>query len=97
MRTAGYLPLPSSRTLHDYSDFSEPKSGCQYDTLAEMRRQYNNMVTDGREMSKDIGILIFDKVKIKEGLVYDCSSGKLVGCVNDSRNVECDDELATNI
>ena len=49
------------------------------------------MVTDGRK--KNIGLVIFDEVKKKEGLVNDRSLGKLVGFVYDSRYIECDDEL----
>ena len=49
------------------------------------------MVTDGRK--KNIGLVIFDEVKKKEGLVNDLLLGKLVGFVYDSRYIECDDEL----
>ena len=104
MRSAGLLRLPSGRTLFDYNVFSKAQSGWQADTLVEMRRQFDEMVKAHPNVtSGHVGGLFFDEVKVKEGIVYDQATGKLVGFVdvnpedavaNDNNDLQ--DIVATN-
>ena len=103
MREARYLRLPSARTLDSYSVFSQPSSGWQAETLVEMVRQYDEACKDGRYIADQgkLGGLFFDEVKIKEGLVFNQSTQKLIGFVDfdDGEGGEADvtQLLATNI
>ena len=101
MRAAGFLRLPSGRTLFDYSVYNKPASGWQADNLQEMKRQYDehcqSTQVNGAGM---LGGLFFDEVKIKEGLVYDIASGRLVGFVDDAdgaNDLALEELLATNV
>ena len=92
MRSSGFLKLPSGRTLLRYRNYSHPKTGWQTSTLDEMRALYDKFVESGKGKPDRsfIGGLFFDEMKIKEGLVWDCSTNELVGFV-DYGDVENDD------
>ena len=84
MRQAGFLHLPTSRTLQDYATFAEPQSGWRSEVLDEKAKQYKPI----QAPNADLG-MFFDKVKIKESLLFDQSSNKPVGFVDfDSGNEE---------
>ena len=68
LRNASFLRLPSGRTLSDYKNFCSAKSGWQLSVLNGMRSSYNEQKLP--EVGK-LGALIFDEVKIKEGLLFD--------------------------
>ena len=76
LRNAGFLRLPSGRTLSDYKNFCSAKSGWQLSVLNGMRSSYNEQKLP--EVGK-LGALIFDEVKIKEGLLFDPSTWELIG------------------
>lgn len=70
--------MPSGRTLRDYRHFAPAKSGfsISYDQqLLELARK-----TQPSELAKYVSILI-DEMYVKEGLVYDKTSGTLTGFV----------------
>ena len=67
LRNAGFLRLPSGRTLSDYKNFCSAKSGWQLSVLNGMRSSYNEQKLP--EVGK-LGALIFDEVKIKGGGGY---------------------------
>jgi len=76
LRNSGVLSLPSERTLRDYKHFAPAGTGfCHLTDL---------QVLDGIKqekpphLSKYVGIVI-DEMYIKEGLVYDKSTGTLTG------------------
>ena len=47
---------------------------------SEVINEMNNALTDrGASAHAKCGLLAFDKVKIKEGIVYDIVTGKLIG------------------
>ena len=93
MRTSGFLKLPSGRTLLRYRNYTHPETGWQASNLQEMREVYEKFIESGKGRSDRsyIGGLFFDEMKIKEGLVWDCSTNELVGFV-DYGDVDSDDE-----
>ena len=99
MRQAGFLRLPTSRTLQSYATFSEPKSGWAKETLDEMRLQFTQQQSTSPARAANVGALCFDEVKIKEGLLFDPSSNKLVGFIDNYHGDEEEpkDILATHI
>lgn len=90
LREAGFLLLPSGRTLSDYKNFCSSKSGWQLSVLEGMRTSYSQ-----QKLSDvgGLGALIFDEVKIKEGLLFDPSSWELIGFTD----LECDSDNTGNI
>ena len=72
--------------------------------MKEMQIQYQEMRNDHRAGPRsELGGLFFDEVKIREDLVYDPSSGKLVGFVDQDAESDgesehqLEDVLATNV
>ena len=84
LRDSGFLRLPSGRTLSDYKNSCSSKSGWQTSVFQRMKSscEQQNVPNVGK-----LGALIFDEVKIKEGLLFDPSSWELIGFVG----LECDD------
>ena len=76
MKDTGFICLPSERTLRDYTYVFKSKSGIQpevNDQLAEEAK------LDELEPWQTSVCVVFDEVKIKEGLVYDKYSGYVLG------------------
>ena len=74
---SGVIELPSRRQLRDYTNAIKPQTGFNpevVDTLARMVSEYN-------QVERYVSIL-FDEMKIQGGLVWDKSSGELIGYVN---------------
>ena len=79
LRDSGVIRLPSGRTLRDYRHFAPAKTGFSYDydkQLIELSR-----TTKPTWLTKYLVILI-DEMYVKEGLVFDKSSGVLTGFVD---------------
>ena len=76
MRTSGFLKLPSGRTLSDCKNFCYPKSGWRTNHLLQMKIHFQQLKLGKRAA---VGGLLFDEVRIKEGLVFDPSTWELVG------------------
>lgn len=79
LRESGFLKLPSGRTLSDYKNFCSSKSVWQISVLEGMR---NNFIEKKISGVGKFGCLLFDEVKIKEGLLFDPSSWELVGFID---------------
>lgn len=83
--TSGYdalrkiLKLPSSRTLRDYTHIYKPQIGFQKEVDEQLCREIQ--LDQLAEWQTSIGIL-FDEMKIREGLVYNKHSSEIVGFVN---------------
>lgn len=73
---AGFISLPSSRTLFDYSHCIEPKEGCQIEVLKDLKRELELKCSEDHERYVD---LMFDEMHIRSNLVYQKSTGELVG------------------
>lgn len=65
------LNLLIRRTLSDYKNFNAPKSEWDSSTVQSMKNRFDKMKAP--KYAKLVG-LFFDKVKIKEGLVFDSST-----------------------
>ena len=76
MRSSKMLKLPSGRTLSDYRNFDYPQSGWQSKHLQNMLNRFKSAKISNRDK---LGMLVFDEVKIKEGLVSDPSTWELIG------------------
>jgi len=102
IRESGFIKLPSGRTLRDYKNFCSPQSGWNTSTVAAMKDKIKKLQLG---KSAKIGALIFDEVKIKEGLVFDPSTWELIGFTNldieDDLDNDCppqpEERLATHV
>ena len=74
IRNSGIITLPSSRTLRDYKHLSSTKVGFSI----EADRQLVDILAQKDGLAK-YGMLLFDKMYIKQGLVYEKSTGALFG------------------
>ena len=106
IRESGFLSLPHSNTLRDYTSFTEKKTGFN---AAVINRIKEDMCFDQVPAFQKNVSLIFDEVKIQQGLVYSSETGELVGfCdigeinqeIEDLRNLDQDDlepQVATHV
>ena len=76
MKTAGFIRLPSERTLRDYSNYFKSKTGYQVEVNRELQKESKVLTLPD---SKKHVALIIDEMKVKENLVYDKHSGEIVG------------------
>ena len=76
MRTAGFIKLPSERTLRDYSIYCKGKTGYQVEVNRELQRE--SKVSSLPDCRKYVTVVI-DEMKVKENLAYDKHSGEIVG------------------
>lgn len=79
LRSSGVLVLPSERTLRDYTHWIEADSGFVDEVDDQLRTEVK--IDTLKEYQKHI-CLLFDEVKIREDLVYDKHSFKIIGFVN---------------
>ena len=73
------IKLPSGRTLRDYTHLYDPKLGFQ--TEVDQQLYEDLKVDELAEWQKHIG-LVFDEMKIKEGIVYDKHCCEILGFIN---------------
>uniref|UniRef100_A0A1X7TZ77 Uncharacterized protein n=2 Tax=Amphimedon queenslandica TaxID=400682 RepID=A0A1X7TZ77_AMPQE len=76
IRDFGMLILPSQRTLRDYSNWCKQQLGYQSETFTQLLQDYR--ISELNEAQKHIA-LIFDEMKIREGLVFDSTEGNIIG------------------
>ena len=76
LRNSGVLSLPSERTLRDYKHFAPSSVGFCHSTDLQLLDRIKQLKPP--HLSKYVGIVI-DEMYIKEGLVYDKSTGTLTG------------------
>ena len=74
IRNSGILILPSSRTLQDYKHVSSNSMGFSI----EADRQLLDLLNQKDDLAK-YGVLLFDEMYIKQGLVFEKSTGALFG------------------
>jgi len=78
LRTAGFIKLPSERTLRDYTNFFQSKAGFQseVDTMLLKEAQLDKLPSWKRYV-----VLLFDEMKVSENLVYDKHHAQVIGFV----------------
>ena len=79
LRTSGFIKLPSERTLRDYTHFIKSKSG--FNSALDQFLADESQVEDLPEWKRHF-VLVFDEMKIKEGLVFDKHEAEVVGFVD---------------
>lgn len=79
LRSSGLLKLPSERTLCDYTNWMKAKPGFQPQVDVQLMEEAK--LSTIPEYQKYVCI-VFDEVKIKEGLVFDKGGCNLIGFVD---------------
>ena len=78
MKEAGFISLPRSRTLFDYSHCTKALTGFQDDMLVN---EANILGLHNENWKSYVGLLQAE-IRIKSGLVYDRFTGELVGYID---------------
>ena len=79
MKSAGFIKLPSERTLRDYTHVFESKTGFQPEVNDQLHKESN--LSELAEEKKWCG-LILDEMKVKQNLVYNKFTGAVIGFTN---------------
>ena len=77
LRSTGVLTLPSERTLRDYTHWIKGEVGFQVSVNRQLIKEAKI-----REEKDEYVTLVFDEMKVREDLVFDKHSCRLVGFVN---------------
>ena len=88
-----FINLPSHNLLQLYRRFDKQTSGWCFENIQNMPLKFEQ---SGKPLEYKVGMLIFDEMKIKEGLVWSAESNKLL----DFTDIEYEgigDQIATNI
>ena len=80
IRSAGFITLPSERTLRDYTRWIKSETGCQPEVTQQLLDEISKYDM-GEDVKKHV-CLCLDEVKVKEGLVYDKQECKLIGFID---------------
>eukprot|EP00111_Clytia_hemisphaerica_P019846 TCONS_00058509-protein len=70
-----FLNLPSKNTLLKYINYTDPGCGFNPDTIANIARQFDAL----EKPHQSFVSLVVDEMKIKSGLCFSTSTGKIVG------------------
>ncbi len=98
LRNSKILRLPSRRTLRDYKNWVRPKRGFNCDIVSELTEETTDFFDTQRYV-----ILIFDEMKIQSNLVFEKSTGELIGFLDlgdpdvNYANLEKVEKLATHV
>ncbi len=76
LRDSNILQLPCDTTLRNYIHWTEPVSGLHPPAIQQLKREIK---FEEREEHQKLVVVIHDEMKIKEDLVYQKSTGRLVG------------------
>ena len=79
VRKTGVFHLPSGRTLRDYTHFAPAM--CGFNASSDQQLLDAASQTKPHHLSKQV-VLLVDEMYVKEGLVFDKTSGALVGYVD---------------
>lgn len=83
LRSSGFITLPSERTLRDYTHLFKADTGFQTEVDDMLKKEVKS------EAWMKYVVLLLDELKVKESLVYDKSSCKVIGFVElDDINLE---------
>lgn len=79
IRQSGFIALPSSRTLRDYTHIHKSSTGFQPEVAEQLMKEAK---VDDKDLYKRHVALLFDEVRIKDNLVYDKHSFRMIGFVD---------------
>ena len=79
VRKTGVFHLPSGRTMRDYTHFAPAM--CGFNTSSDQQLLDAASQTKPHHLSKQV-VLLVDEMYVKEGLVFDKTSGALVGYID---------------
>ena len=79
MTHCGILQLPCERTLQDYTRWIKADCGVQPEVTEQLLKETN---LDSLEEWQKYVAVVFDEMKIKEGIVYNKHDCRIVGFVN---------------
>ena len=77
LKSSKILKLPSERTLRDYTHWVKAKPGFQVEVDLQLKEEAQLASTD----LISYVTLVYDEIKVQEGLVYDKESCVLIGFV----------------
>ena len=77
LRDSGALILPSERVLHDYKNYFKPGAGITKENIEELKE----ITSEFCGIQKCVAV-IMDEMKIQENLVFDKTSGELIGIID---------------
>ena len=76
MRSSDFITLPSERTLRDYTRWIESNTGCQPEVTQQLLDELKKVELP--EHLKTHVALMFDEVKVKEGILVSSKSIQVV-------------------
>ncbi|XP_052130160.1 uncharacterized protein LOC127751122 [Frankliniella occidentalis] len=79
LQQTGMIRLPSQRTLFDYSHVKPVKEGVDYTTVEFIHKR---IVQEFKEDYQKYHVLMCDEMYISKNLVYEKSTGRIVGFAN---------------
>lgn len=79
LRDSGVISLPSQQILRDYSNCVKAKPGFSYDVDLQLMKAGN---VESCPQWHKLVVLLLDEMYIKEDLVYDKHTGKMIGFVD---------------
>ena len=77
LRDSGALILPSERVLRDYKNYFKPKTGIAKENIDSLKEKVSLFTSTQRYVA-----VIMDEMKIQSNLVFDKTSGELVGFID---------------
>ena len=77
LRESGALILPSERVLRDYKNYFKPGAGIKKENIEELKEK----TSEFSGIQKYVAV-IMDEMKIQENLVFDKTSGELIGFID---------------
>ena len=83
LRQSKVVKLPCERTLRDYTNVISPNAGFGKDVFDDLKKEASKLHGD----IQSYVTLMFDEVSIKDDLVFDNSTGELIGFINLGQNM----------
>ena len=77
LRESGALILPSERVLRDYKNYFKPGAGIAKEKIEELKEKTSQYVG----IQKYVAV-VMDEMKLQENLVFDKTSGELIGYID---------------
>lgn len=78
-RTAGFIRLPSERTLHDYTHYFKSQTGFQQEVNQQLQNEAN---LEALPKCRRFCGLVVDEMKVYEDLVHNKYTGDIVGFIS---------------